>query len=286
MATDVLGPVMSHDYQAQFPQWSAIQASVLTSTPASADPERVFSLFVLAELAESVQKTVHVKGRSSALGKADLTAQNAQMLRRFDAKGNALYHRQCVMILFKLSNNRYTCLHQLAQTEHKIALIHRHEVSPAKVELGRVVIPGDAILPDGPLALFAKLRPNDAVELRRRRGHGLEGRASNRAYGPKVVSDFRDFVNANSAPNARREGKGHTTFYFWSEFTLIEPMQDATKPPSAGYYYCCDGREPYRGVQYGAAHGRQTWHLWCDVSLVDEAPVTDARNSSTQIGLR
>jgi hypothetical protein len=187
-------------------------------------------LFALAELAEAIKKTVHTKGRASQLGKADLTAQNAQLLRLFDAKGNALYHRRCVMVLFRFSNCRYARLHYLAQMEHRVALVHRREVTDADVQLGRVVIPGDAILPPGPLAWFANLAPLDPVELRRRRGHGLEGRASNHAYGPEVVADFQAFVVANSAPNARREGTGHATFYFLSQFTHIEPSQAAPTP--------------------------------------------------------
>ena len=35
---------MKRDFQARFPRWSAVQASVLSSAPASAEPERVFSL--------------------------------------------------------------------------------------------------------------------------------------------------------------------------------------------------------------------------------------------------
>ena len=41
---DVLAHVMSPTYRARFPLFSAVQASVLSSAPASAEPERVFSL--------------------------------------------------------------------------------------------------------------------------------------------------------------------------------------------------------------------------------------------------
>ena len=146
-------------------------------------------LFVLEELAESVLKTVHTKGPEAKRGTRDLTGQNAKLLRLFDPKGNALYERRCVSVLFGLSNNRYARLHQLAQVENKVKLVHKRDVTTADVELGRVVLPDDVLLPPGPLSWFSKLNPNDTVELRLRRGHGLEGKASNNAL-ERILGGF------------------------------------------------------------------------------------------------
>ena len=46
---DVLELVTKADYQARYPQWAAIQASVLSSSPTSAEPERVFKLAATIE---------------------------------------------------------------------------------------------------------------------------------------------------------------------------------------------------------------------------------------------
>src|SRR5690606_25222101 len=61
-------------------------------------------LFFLADLAKVVKNIRHVKGRNK--GKPDFTKQNAAMLDLFDTKGNAVYDRQCVMVLFGISSNR------------------------------------------------------------------------------------------------------------------------------------------------------------------------------------
>ena len=93
---DVLSLLMKPEYQMRFPQWSAIQASVLSSTPASAEPERVFSL-------AATIKSLRRNRLSPAMLEALVVLKSDTHVRASGVNGpSRLWHRRVAMAILIL----------------------------------------------------------------------------------------------------------------------------------------------------------------------------------------
>jgi hypothetical protein len=189
-------------------------------------------LFMLQDVYLEFKRCVHVKGHSK--GKADCKAQDVILVSLFDTRGNPMHEGECVKRLFGIGRTRFASVHDKAKVKHTVTVVRRDEVTEVDQRTGRVIAPPNARLHDGGIAWFANLEPHDPVELRIRRGHGLEGRPSNNAKPPDVLEDFREFVNANSAPNGRRPGTGHAEYYFAAHFSSVDRSYATT--PKPGHY--------------------------------------------------
>jgi len=186
-------------------------------------------LFMLQDACADFKLCTHTTGNRK--GKADCKKQDDVLARLFDAQGNAQYDGECVKVLFGIGRTRYASVHKKAMDHFKVTVVRRDQVTAADERAGRVIPPPDVRLLDGGIAWFANLQPADPVELRLRRGHGLEGRASNNAKPPSVVEDFQAFIKANSAPTGRRPGTGHAEFYFAAHVTSLDRSHAATPTP-------------------------------------------------------
>lgn len=194
----------------------------------------------LLDLKEAFQSLVHSGGnlrrrkaiypKPASASYRDLTKQNDFLLKSvFDAKGNYLYHRNCIRSAFGISNQRLSRLRKCVQAESsgpteyitKQDILKRNRMS-------------DVLLPHGCDQMtkhWLDKQPDDVpIECRSHPGrHGNAKKQSNHAKPNDILERFLDFVDKNSAPNGRKEGSYGKTYYFDFKFTQIR-TPDKTDP--------------------------------------------------------
>lgn len=194
----------------------------------------------LLDLKEVFQSLVHCGGnlhrrkaiypKPASASYRNLTKQNDFLLKSvFDAKGNYLYHRDCIRSAFGISNQRLSRLRKCVQVESTGATEYL-----AKKDIFKRNRTSDVVLPDGcdqVTKLWLDKQPDDVpIECKSRPGrHGNAKRPSNHAKSNDILERFLDFVDKNSAPNGRKEGSYGKTYYFDRKFTQIR-TPDNTDP--------------------------------------------------------
>ena len=152
----------------------------------------------------------------------DLTKQNDFLIRSvFDAKGNYLYHRDCIRQAFGVGSQRLARLRKCIYTEtgDRIESLPKHVICKAN-RLSDVVMPPNCKLPT---KSWLSSLADDALVLCRKnpRRHGNAKKTSNQAKDHRIKEQFFKFVDNNSASNGRKEGSSGKTFYFDRKFTQI-----------------------------------------------------------------
>ena len=88
-------------------------------------------------------------------------------------------------------------------------------------------------------------------------GHGLLGRPGNRRKTALTVTQFLEFVKANSYPNGRREGSGHAQYFFAAHFTSAES-------PTPGAKSLHEAFKEAQRTQDGCILGETTFKHWLE----------------------
>ena len=152
----------------------------------------------------------------------DLTKQNDFLVRSvFDAKGNYLYHRDCIRAAFGVSNQRLARLRKCIHIEagDPTEFLQKHEIHKAN-RLSDVVVPPSCELPTQ--SWLNSIADDTLAQCRKNpRRHGNARKASNQAKEHLIKEQFLKFIDNNSASNGRKEGSSGKTFYFDRKFTQI-----------------------------------------------------------------
>ena len=152
----------------------------------------------------------------------DITKQNDFLVKSvFDAKGNYLYHRDCICLVFGVSNQRLSRLRKCIQAEISGPTEHVY-----KQDIYKHNRMSDVVLPPGCDQLtkfWLETQPDDVpLECKKHPGrHKNARKPSNHAKSDAILERFLAFVDKNSAPNGRKEGSYGNTYYFHRKFTQI-----------------------------------------------------------------
>ena len=152
----------------------------------------------------------------------DISKQNDFLLKSiFDAKGNYLYHRDCIKRAFGVSNQRLARLRKCVQREAsgRTECINKPDIYKHN-RVSDVVLPRDC---EVSARQWLDTQPGD-VPLECRSCYGRHGNAKKRSHNAKsdtVLEKFLAFVDQNSSPNGRKEGSHGKTYYFDRKFTQI-----------------------------------------------------------------
>ena len=151
----------------------------------------------------------------------DIKSQNHFLLTTiFDAKGNFLYHRDCVREVFGVGSQRLSRLHKISQSQttrpfeliSKATIMRTHHVSdimlPANYEKSAKVlllsITDETMLP-------CQIHPVR---------HGNSWKPSNHAKDDNLLQKLLLFIDTNSTPNGKKGNTGKT-YYFDRKFSQI-----------------------------------------------------------------
>ena len=152
----------------------------------------------------------------------DIKSQNQFLLTTiFDAKGNFLYHRDCVREVFGVGSQRLSRLHKIAQKQvtRPFELISKVTI----IQAGRI---SDVMLPadyeKSAKALLSSVTDETMLPCQSRPArHGNSRKPSNHAKDDHFLQKFLLFVDTNSTPNGRKEGSTGKTYYFDRKFSQI-----------------------------------------------------------------
>ena len=186
----------------------------------------------LLDLKEVFQSLVHSGGnlrrrkainpKPASASYRDLTKQNDFLLKAvFDAKGNYLYHRDCIRSAFGISNQRLSRLRKVVQAESSgpTEYIVKQDIFKRN-RMSDVVLPRDC---DQITKHWLDEQPDDIpIECKNRPGHhGNAKKQSNHAKSDDILEQFLVFVDNNSTSNGRKEGSYDKMYYFDRKFTQI-----------------------------------------------------------------
>ena len=162
-------------------------------------------------------KAIYTKPRCTPY--YNIKQQNEFLLKTvFDAKGNYIYHRNCIRVVFGVGSQRLARLRKAILTERSQPFV--------RLRREDVRIISDLVLPqtyDGPATPWLQSQPSgtDILCQSKPARHGHVGKRSNHAKDERVLHMFLDFVDNNSAPNGRKEGSHGKTYYFNPKFSMI-----------------------------------------------------------------
>lgn len=145
--------------------------------------------------------------------------QNSFLLKTvFDAKGNYIYHRDCIRNAFDIGTARLARIRKVVQQQSSQPFL--------QVEKEKVSRYSDVVLPQGcdmAASTWLLSQPERSIVTCRNdpARHGNAGKRSNNAKSQAVLNKFLEFVDSNSAPNGRREGSHGATYYFNPKFSLL-----------------------------------------------------------------
>ena len=136
-----------------------------------------------------------------------------------DVHGN-LFCRDCLATCLELHGSRIQHQREIKRQKEQPIV----EMSKKEVEEKRLV---DCVLQDdnGDMTTFAtwwkSVEEDDIVEVQYPHNwHGLAGKVSNHSK-QEVMSEFLNFVDANSQPNGRQAGSYSAQLFFLPKFTCI-----------------------------------------------------------------
>ena len=160
--------------------------------------------------------------KSGSASYRDITKQNDFLIKSvFDARGNYLYHRDCIRLVFGVSNQRLSRLRKCVQVENSgpTEYLNKDDIYKCK-RMSDVVLPRGC---DQVTKVWVETQ-SDHVPLECKKRPGLHRNAkkrSNNALSDAILERFIAFVDKNSAPNGRKEGSYGKTYYFDRKFTQI-----------------------------------------------------------------
>lgn len=213
-------------------------------------------LFLLEKQFSRFQQAVHIRGRG--VGKANNSRRNELLRDLFDVNGNLVYERGCVLVLFGVSPGRLDRVHKQARVQDRLRLVPKEKLSTH--DLNYIDIPPEA--KNTAVAWFDRLKQHDLVSLRVPVGHGLLGRPGNRRKTALTLTQFLEFVKANSYPNGRREGSGHAQYFFSAHFTSIGASRAESPTPGAKSLH--EAFNDAQRTQDGSILGETTFKHWLE----------------------
>jgi len=178
----------------------------------------------------------------------------------FDAKGNYIYHCNCIQNAFDVGTARLARIHKVVQQQYSKPFL--------QVEKEKVTRYSDVVLPQGSVvsaSTWLLSQPEGSVVTCHNNPtcHGNAGKRSNNAKSKAVLNKFLDFIDSNSAPNGCKEGSHGATYYFNPKFSLLR----TPNVTDAQYVYKCNHSVLYelncsleedgmKGISVG------TFHSW------------------------
>ena len=183
-----------------------------------------------------------------------LLAQN-QWLREntIDAHGNLLFCRDCLVHCLGVHSTRIRRQRVIKQRMREEPIV---EMTKSEVERKRLV---DCVLQDDDelqtFAVWWKSKDeDDVVEVQYpHHRHGLAGKPSNHAK-QDVLSQFLEFVDANSQLNGRQASSYSAQFFFLPKFTRVDAPREGEK----NYDEKCKSSIVYEFNRVQREEGRQT----------------------------
>ena len=180
---------------------TATNDSVCSSCASLRDLRDIFNSFV--HTGSDLRRRKAIYSKPTGVAYRDVKKQN-HFLRKtvFHARGNYVYHRNCVCKAFGVGTQRLARLRKAVNTE----------TSAEPVELVEKSV------------ISKNHRESDSIHLACRKRptlHGNSRKQSNNAKSESVLEHFNAFVNSNSTSNGRKEGSCGKTYYFDRKFSQI-----------------------------------------------------------------
>ena len=131
-----------------------------------------------------------------------------------------LYCLECILAFIDVGKQR---LHRQRIIKRKIN--QQPVVTLTKQEVENQKLQSDVLCPEPEMTVFREwwhsLSDDDVVEVKfPHERHGLAGRPSNHAM-PEAMTDFLEFVDANSQPNGRQAGSYRAQYFFLPKINSV-----------------------------------------------------------------